>query len=231
MKSGSGNPNSFVGTAAAEPLFDLEYLTATIPADEEADSSGDEANRGANARKINETILSQGSMRRDSHNSQASANESQEDSNFMFGQTGKSAIFIKDCNELSLALRKNELSTNFSKFSNTDRIPKIGKTLQSRGPSIQITSLDFNSKQSYNLDIDELFESVVQDKGGSRLDRSNRQINFMDLSNRHIDIKMMRSIGKQTEPQPPLTFQESDSTLLKTLKCKWDGFIRSASPF
>lgn len=76
MKSGIGNLNSFEGTAAAEPLFDLEYLTATIPADEEADSSGSETHRGATSRKINETILSQGSMRRDSHNSQASAHDS-----------------------------------------------------------------------------------------------------------------------------------------------------------
>lgn len=149
----------------------------------------------------------------------------------MFGQTGKSAIFIKDCSELSLALRKNELSTNPSKFSNTDRIPKIGKTLARRGPNIQITSLDFNSKQSYNLDVDELFESVAADRAAGRLNGSNRQVNFMDLSSRHIDIKMMRSIGKQTEPRPHLTLQESDSSLLKTLKCKWHGFLRSASPF
>jgi len=90
-------------TQPLDPLLDLQYLTSTVPLDEE--DLSDYSPRDKFKSNINDTLLSQSSMRR---NSQQSNCQPEVQTTNATPKKGQRVSKIKDVNELSLANKRTK---------------------------------------------------------------------------------------------------------------------------
>lgn len=181
---------------------DENYLTSTVPQESEDEhtsvvSEGSESVK--NKMNINDTVLSHGSMKRVNSNTSQDSSSIGNIVHLVPKKNSAASRIVKDANQLSIANKRGR-RVSLMRSSINDPKDLVG-SVNPFEQQMQVTSGDFNSKQSYNLNIDDLYESTALNKKTNNnmtsFEESHRLQNMMELSTRQFSLKRMNSINQE----------------------------------